>query len=226
MAAPNEVTFRLPRCHRSVPRARAALLAVLGDWGVDQEVLGNAELVLSELVTNALRVPVPSDRQVGVRVEAFAHRWGVEKRAGGVGKTVFAELKAPDIVAEPSVRDMAAVMVRPGHSKRVWGAWRTPDKGDRGALRQIIGTSHSPVVPASLLDEASQDVVFMDTVTRLEKGKSPAGLTRARRVGVTGERGTYVTPMEVSQYLNPVGYAHGAWVREHRVAERPTLSTS
>jgi len=80
----------------------------------------------------------------------------------------------------------------------------------RDALRQIIVTSHSPVVLASLLDEASQDVVFMDTVTRLERGESPTRLTRARRVGVTGERGTYVTPMEVSQYLNPVGYAHGA----------------
>ena len=163
MAAPNEVTFRLPRCHRSVPRARAALLAVLGDWGIDQEVLGNAELVLSELVTNALRVPVPSDRQVGVRiartvdegmlrlevsdagagtpelrepgdeetggrglllVEALAHRWGVEKRAGGIGKTVFAELKAPDIVAEPVEVEVAAVMVRPGQCVRVWGAWR------------------------------------------------------------------------------------------------------
>ncbi|WP_329351076.1 ATP-binding protein [Streptomyces sp. NBC_01261] len=163
MAAPNEVTFRLPRCPRSVPRARAALLAVLGDWGVDQEVLGNAELVLSELVTNALRVPVPSDRQVGVRiartvdegllrlevsdagagtpelrepgdeetggrglllVEALALRWGVEKRAGGVGKTVFAELKAPDIVAEPVETELAAVMVHPGQYVRVWGAWR------------------------------------------------------------------------------------------------------
>ena len=89
-------------------------------------------------------------------------------------------------------------------------AYEEPAEGDRDALRQIIVTSHSPVVLASLLDEASQDVVFMDTVTRLEKGKSPTRLTRARRVGVTGERGTYVTPMEVSQYLNPVGYAHGA----------------
>ncbi|WP_329351077.1 AAA family ATPase [Streptomyces sp. NBC_01261] len=88
--------------------------------------------------------------------------------------------------------------------------YEEPAEGDRDALRQIIVTSHSPVVLASLLDEASQDVVFMDTVTRLEKGKSPARLTRARRVGVTGERGTYVSPMEVSQYLNPVGYAHGA----------------
>ncbi|MFJ9380013.1 AAA family ATPase [Streptomyces sp. NPDC101455] len=83
-------------------------------------------------------------------------------------------------------------------------------KRERGALRQIIVTSHSPVVLASLLDEASQDVVFMDTVTRLQRGASPTRLTRARKVGVTGERGTYVTPMEVRQYLDPVGYAHGA----------------
>jgi anti-sigma regulatory factor (Ser/Thr protein kinase) len=135
-----EVTFRLPRSRQSVPRARAALHAVLGGWGVDQGALESAELVLSELVTNALRVPVPSDRQVGVRiarapadgllrlevsdagtgkpevrfpgdeetggrglllVEALAHRWGVEEGAGGTGKTVWAELKAPDMVFGP-----------------------------------------------------------------------------------------------------------------------------
>ncbi|MEU3278687.1 ATP-binding protein [Streptomyces antibioticus] len=123
-----------------MPRSRAALHAVLGGWGVSQDVLESAELVLSELVTNALRVPVPRDRQVGVRiarsledgllrlevsdagagkpevrvpcdeetggrglllVEAMAHRWGVEDREGGIGKTVWAELKAPDIVAGP-----------------------------------------------------------------------------------------------------------------------------
>ncbi|GAQ67863.1 ATP-binding protein [Streptomyces scabiei] len=133
----NEVTFRLPRSRQSVPRSRAALHAVLGGWGVSQDTLESAELVLSELVTNALRVPVPRDRQVGVRiarssadgllrlevsdagagkpevrvpddeetggrglllVEAMAHRWGVEEREGGIGKTVWAELKAPDMV--------------------------------------------------------------------------------------------------------------------------------
>ena len=160
----HEVTFRLSRSRRSVPRARALLNAVLGDRGVAQEVLDDAELVLSELVTNALCVPVPSDRRVGVRithsvvegllrlevsdagggrpeagepgvdetcgrglllVEALAHRWGYEERAGGVGKTVFAELKAPDILAEPVTREVAAVLVRTGQQVRVWGAWRT-----------------------------------------------------------------------------------------------------
>jgi anti-sigma regulatory factor (Ser/Thr protein kinase) len=136
---------------------------VLGDWGAAQEVVDNAELVLSELMTNALRVPVPRDRQVGVRimhsaaegllrlevsdagggrpevrepgddetrgrglllVEAVAHRWGYEERAAGTGKTVFAELKAPDIVAGPEVREVAAIMVRAGQQVRVWGEWR------------------------------------------------------------------------------------------------------
>ncbi|MFD7707794.1 ATP-binding protein [Streptomyces sp. NPDC059786] len=159
----DEVTFRLSRSRRSVPRSRAALHAVLGGWSVCQDVLESAELVLSELVTNALRVPVPRDRQVGVRiarspadgllrlevsdagsgrpevrapgdeetggrglllVEALAHRWGVEERVDGVGKTVWAELKAPDIVAEPVGREVAAAAVRPGQRVRVWGEWR------------------------------------------------------------------------------------------------------
>ncbi|MDR3082200.1 MAG: ATP-binding protein [Streptomyces sp.] len=164
MTTPNDVTFRLPRSHLSVPRARALLHAVLADWGAGQEVLDSAELVLSELVTNALRVPVPSDRQVGVRithsvaegllrlevsdagggrpevrepgedetcgrglllVEALAYRWGYEERAAGIGKTVFAELKAPDLPAEPVAREVAAVLVRTGQQVRVWGGWRT-----------------------------------------------------------------------------------------------------
>ncbi len=138
------------------------LHAVLSAWGINQDVLETAELVLSELVTNALRVRVPSDRQVGVRiarlledgllrlevsdagsgrpevrapgddetggrglflVEALSHRWGVDERAGGIGKTVWAELKAPDIVAEPVGREVAAVMVRPGQRVRAWGEW-------------------------------------------------------------------------------------------------------
>jgi two-component sensor histidine kinase len=40
---------------------------VLGGWCIDQDALDTAELVLSELVTNALRARAPRDRQVGVR---------------------------------------------------------------------------------------------------------------------------------------------------------------
>ncbi|MFI8433679.1 ATP-binding protein [Streptomyces sp. NPDC079020] len=69
VATPNEVTFRLSRCHSSVPRARAVLRAKLGEWRAGQAAAADGELVLSELVTNALRVPVPGDRLVGVRIE-------------------------------------------------------------------------------------------------------------------------------------------------------------
>ncbi|MER7936869.1 MULTISPECIES: tetratricopeptide repeat protein [unclassified Streptomyces] len=50
-------------------------------------------------------VRLPSDDETGGRglllVQALAHRWGVEERAGGIGKTVWAELKALDILAGP-----------------------------------------------------------------------------------------------------------------------------
>ncbi|MGW7635095.1 ATP-binding protein [Streptomyces decoyicus] len=158
-----EVKFQLSRRRSSVPRARALLHSVLGVWGLG-EVAETGELVLSELVTNAMRVRVPSDRLVGARiawltddgllrlevsdagdgkpevrapgedetggrglllVEALAHRWGFEQRACGIGKTVWAELKAPDLVPEREGTEVAAVVVRPGQCVRVWGVWRT-----------------------------------------------------------------------------------------------------
>lgn len=164
MATPNEVTFRLSRCHSSVSRARAVLRAKLGEWRAGQAAAADGELVLSELVTNALRVPAPGDRLVGVRiecrgrgellrlevsdagagrpevrrpggldnggrglllVEALAHRWGVDERRAGIGKTVWAELLAPGIDPAPAEAEIAAVTVRPGQCVRAWGAWHT-----------------------------------------------------------------------------------------------------
>ncbi|MFG2960600.1 ATP-binding protein [Streptomyces sp. NPDC048291] len=178
-----------------MPRSRAALHAVLGGWGVGQDVLEAAELVLSELVTNALRVSVPSDRQVGIRivrlltdgllrlevsdagsgtpevrvpgdeetggrglllVEAMAHRWGVDRRAGGIGKTVWAELKAPDIAAESVGREVAAAIVQPGQHVRVWGEWRVvrtmrTEPYAAGGLAVVLALDEGPAlrVPAA-----------------------------------------------------------------------------
>ncbi|WP_326672460.1 ATP-binding protein [Streptomyces sp. NBC_01257] len=156
------MTFRLSRCRSSVPKARAALRAKLGEWRADQSVPDDGELVLSELVTNAVRVPVPGDRLVGVRIECrgrgeflrlevsdagagrpevqrpgeldkggrglllvqtLAHRWGVDERPAGIGKTVWAELLSPGVA--PAEAQIAAVSVRPGQCVRVWGAWHT-----------------------------------------------------------------------------------------------------
>jgi len=186
----NEVTFRMSRNRRSVPRSRAALHTVLSDWRVGQEVLETAESVLLELVTNALRVQVPRYRQVSVRimrlledgllrlkvsdagpgwpemrvpavdetggrglllVEALAHCWGVVERESGIGKTVWAELKAPDIVAEPEEREVAAVLVRAGQCVRVWGQWhvvRSVCTGPyaTGGLAVVFGLDDGPAL--------------------------------------------------------------------------------
>ncbi|MFG3404579.1 ATP-binding protein [Streptomyces sp. NPDC048142] len=64
-----EVNFRLVRSRSSVPRARALLRARLGEWRAGQDAIETAELLLSELVTNAVRVAVPGDRMIGVRIE-------------------------------------------------------------------------------------------------------------------------------------------------------------
>ncbi|EFE74128.1 ATP-binding protein [Streptomyces filamentosus] len=68
-SASHEAGFRLVRSRSSVPRARALLRARLGEWRAGQEAVETAELVLSELVTNAVRVVVPGDRMIGVRIE-------------------------------------------------------------------------------------------------------------------------------------------------------------
>ncbi|WP_037641186.1 ATP-binding protein [Streptomyces bicolor] len=196
MAVLNQVAFQLSRRRGSVPRARALVTAVLGTWGIDQEAIDTAELVLSELVTNALRARAPGDRQVGIRiahseadgllrlevsdaaegrpevrspgededggrglllVDALTHRWGVQKREGGIGKTVWAELKAPVIAAVPIEREIAAVTVQPGEQVQLRGAWRTVRsvRGERsvtGGFVLVLGLDDGPVVRVDATD--------------------------------------------------------------------------
>lgn len=90
---------------------------------------------------------------------------------------------------------------------------RTSDRAilESGNGRQTLITSHSPVALAAALEAAPDSVVFLDTVTRLGDDLPPRRLTRARKVADEGERGTFVTPLEVRKYLDPVGrFARGA----------------
>jgi anti-sigma regulatory factor (Ser/Thr protein kinase) len=68
MSAMNEATFRLSRRSKSVPGARALAQGVLHEWGVAHAVAEHVQLVLSELVTNALRARAPQDRVIAVRI--------------------------------------------------------------------------------------------------------------------------------------------------------------
>ncbi|MFC9426180.1 ATP-binding protein [Streptomyces sp. NPDC056987] len=185
-----EVTFRLARRRSSVPRARAVLRAVLEGWGVGRDVAETGELILSELVTNALRARAPHDRQVGVRivrsaedgllwlevsdagagrpevrapgrdetcgrglllVEALAECWGVRDRAGGIGKTVWARLKAPGLAPVPGGEEVAAITVQVGQRVRMWGAWRTvrsvrSEESPAGAPSIVLGLDEGPAL--------------------------------------------------------------------------------
>ncbi|WEH35906.1 ATP-binding protein [Streptomyces sp. AM 4-1-1] len=190
MSEPYEVKCRLVRCPSSVSRARAVLRAKLGEWRAGQTVTEEGELVLSELVTNALAVPVPGDRMIGVRilcrerggvlrlevsdagegrpvvrlpgeldtagrglllVETLAHRWGVDERQAGIGKTVWAELLAPGIVPAPVETDVAAVTVRPGQRVQARGTWQMvrsvrSERYATGGLFVVVGLDDGPAL--------------------------------------------------------------------------------
>jgi predicted ATPase len=75
--------------------------------------------------------------------------------------------------------------------------------------RQVIATTHSPVVVSATLDRPRSMVVFLDQVfgpseksDGIRRGRHR---TRARQIATGGERGTYVTPMELENYLASAG---------------------
>ncbi|UCM87232.1 ATP-binding protein [Streptomyces marincola] len=68
MAALDEVTLKLSACRQSTGRARALLRASLAGAEADDEGIGDAELVLSELVTNALRATDVPEGRIEIRI--------------------------------------------------------------------------------------------------------------------------------------------------------------
>ncbi|MEU3420619.1 ATP-binding protein [Streptomyces murinus] len=74
-----EANWRLPLSPRSAGRARALLRTQLTEWKVDTEVADVAELLLSELMSNAIQhARTPLGRQIGVRVARYDGRLRVE----------------------------------------------------------------------------------------------------------------------------------------------------
>ncbi|MFI1503343.1 ATP-binding protein [Streptomyces sp. NPDC020597] len=67
-AAPKDIEWRLPRHARSAGRARALFREQAASWDLPQEVTDTAELLLSELMTNAYRhAKVPAGREIWAR---------------------------------------------------------------------------------------------------------------------------------------------------------------
>lgn len=142
MAVLNEMNFLLVRRPSSVPRARAVLVAALGAWEVGQEEAETAELVLSELVSNALRVPVPRDRKVGVRIvhSELNGMLRLEVSDAGEGQPQLVAA-ADDACAGRGLQLVEALTERwgvrapeCGGGKTVWAQLKAPGPGTVGAL--------------------------------------------------------------------------------------------
>ncbi|EST23515.1 hypothetical protein N566_25675 [Streptomycetaceae bacterium MP113-05] len=119
------------------------------------EVEGTLRLEVSDAGAGRPEVRAPMDDETSGRglmlVEALAHRWGVLDRAGGIGKTVWAELKAPDLPPAPAGRQVAAVTVRAGQAVRAWGAWHTTrsvrtEPLASGDLVVVLGLDEGPAL--------------------------------------------------------------------------------
>lgn len=66
-ASPTDVAWRLPRHPRSVGRARALLREKAREWQLPEETAETAALLLSELVTNAVRHSHAPGRDIDAR---------------------------------------------------------------------------------------------------------------------------------------------------------------
>ncbi|MCX5184243.1 ATP-binding protein [Streptomyces sp. NBC_00268] len=129
-----EAHFRISRHPRGVARSRSILRDAFACWNLDQEVTEAAELVLSELVTNALRVRVPHDRQVGVGFvyDPLAGLLRLEVSDAGAG---CPELRSPSedetcgrgLVLVEALADRWGVCGREsGIGKTVWATFKAP----------------------------------------------------------------------------------------------------
>ncbi|REK84579.1 ATP-binding protein [Streptomyces inhibens] len=77
-APPLTAVHLFPSADQSAGRAREALRPQLQDWGLAGELADSAELLLSELVTNAVKAEAPPGAEVTVRFELSAGRLRLE----------------------------------------------------------------------------------------------------------------------------------------------------
>jgi anti-sigma regulatory factor (Ser/Thr protein kinase) len=73
-AVPLQDAFRLPALHAFVPEARRCVVARLREWGAHEDVCGDAELVISELFTNAVLHTDSVEIGYGLRVTGMRLR--------------------------------------------------------------------------------------------------------------------------------------------------------
>ncbi|MEV6688549.1 ATP-binding protein [Streptomyces sp. NPDC051130] len=120
-----EVVRRWRREARAVPGARAQLREILAWWGVS-ELEGDALLVVSELLTNAVRHAAgPRDRELETRYARLPDGLRIEVHDVGTGRP---HVRVPELEGNggrglflvAAVADRWGVGERVGPGKRVW----------------------------------------------------------------------------------------------------------
>ncbi|MFE2940531.1 ATP-binding protein [Streptomyces sp. NPDC059255] len=136
------VTFRLPSHPRSVGRAREVLHTRIGLPGDPGET---AALLLSELVTNALRHGSPPGREIAVTLYHAEGLLRVEVEDAGDRLPRPRVPGADDecgrgLALVAALADDWGVAPRRGPGKRVWALLKVPGGGTRGFVPGV--TSH------------------------------------------------------------------------------------
>ncbi|ARQ71384.1 ATP-binding protein [Streptomyces marincola] len=134
MAALDEVTLRLTACRQSTGRARTLLRASLAGAGADDEDVSDAELVLSDLVTNALRATDAPDGRIGVRIVVSADEGTLLLEVSDTG-TGLPEIRTPAdqdtggrglLLVEAVAHAWGFESFADGMGKRVWAELKVP----------------------------------------------------------------------------------------------------
>ncbi|CAM5447003.1 ATP-binding protein [Streptomyces avidinii] len=124
----DEKSWIVPRSLRTPGRARALLRKQLAEWGIGPDPAEAAELLLSELVTNAVRhARAPQGRDIGIRIARYDGVLRVEVADAGPAVKL-----TPQIVADTADRGRGLAIVaalaerwgccprRHGIGKAVW----------------------------------------------------------------------------------------------------------
>lgn len=122
MAMSDEIYWLIPRSRRAPGRARALVRELLASWAVSEDRADTAELLLSELVTNAVRhARAPQGRDIGIRIARYDGRLRVEVADAGPAVKL-----TPQVVADWEERGrglaiVAALAERWGQCPRLHG---------------------------------------------------------------------------------------------------------
>ncbi|TYK48413.1 AAA family ATPase [Actinomadura decatromicini] len=193
----------------------ANLAAVLGRMG--------SSSALDDLMVD-LAALVPDVREVRTELDEKRQEWSFElvlEGQGSVPSTLLSDgtLRILGLLAALHDPDHAGVLLveeienglHPGRLAELLRRIqeRVTDLNDPASLdrplRQVIITSHSPVVVSELYRSRPEALVFMDTAVRVDPDKERVSrVTVAKSVRDGGEPGTFVSPRQVRKYLGTV----------------------